>query len=551
MLKALIQQKYEFNEDEDLINFGAYGQVFKIKDKKVNTEYVLKKLLKSAPNNQNNGTDAESFDKEIDNLKRLKGNNIINIIDYYSDKKDKFFYIILEKMDGDLNQMLKEKHNKMSSNMIRKIFKQLNSALNIMIKEKRCHRDLKPENILYSYTNNDKSDFIIKLGDFGLATDLYLTRSTNAGTPIFKAPEIGFKNYYADKCDLYSIGVILYMLKTGEIIFKGNNLEDIITNKKFGNLKKTKNNKIIEDDDNLNDLINKLVVNDPNERLNWNDYFNHPFFKENEEIKKIEKSKIEKILIRINEINKEIEQENEEKTRGNSFDTEHFQKFVHPRKYINLEKEKIFIINFSNKLIRILNDLKQSTSLKTTAVSYFRRFYLKKSIVDYDPQYLMVASFMLGSKVAQINLPLDKIEKLFPFIRENIKKVLDYEFFLTTILDYNFFVYNPYHALYGLIYTLEQKQFFLGQSTENYINQENFKQECIDIIDKMLLTDNIFLYTYSEIALASILVKCAEKSINISNIAEKMEIDKIINVKEFLEGPFGSNEKKFRSNSEV
>jgi serine/threonine protein kinase len=98
MLKALIQQKYEFNEDEDLINFGAYGQIFKIKDKKVNTEYVLKKLLKSAPNNQNNGTDVESFDKEIDNLKRLKGNNIINIIDYYSDKKDKFFYIILEKM---------------------------------------------------------------------------------------------------------------------------------------------------------------------------------------------------------------------------------------------------------------------------------------------------------------------------------------------------------------------------------------------------------------------------------------------------------------------
>ena len=307
MLKALIQQKYEFNEDEDLINFGAYGQVFKIKDKKVNTEYVLKKLLKSAPNNQNNGTDVESFDKEIDNLKRLKGNNIINIIDYYSDKKDKFFYIILEKMDGDLNKMLKEKHNKMSSNIIRKIFKQLNSALNIMIKEKRCHRDLKPENILYSYTNNDKSDFIIKLGDFGLATDLYLTRSTNAGTPIFKAPEIGFKNYYADKCDLFSIGVILYMLKTGEIIFKGNNLEDIITNKKFGNLKKTKNNKIIEDDDNLNDLINKLVVNDPNERLNWNDYFNHPFFKENEEIQK-EKSK--EINEKLNNEIKKLKNEN-------------------------------------------------------------------------------------------------------------------------------------------------------------------------------------------------------------------------------------------------
>ena len=201
MSKAF-KEKYEYNENEDLINFGAYGQIFKIKDKKVNTEYVLKKLLKSAPNNQNIGTDVESFNNEIDNLKKLKGTNIINIIDYYSDENDKNYYIIFEKMDGDLNKMLQENNNKMSSNMIRKIFKQLNSALDIMIKEKKCHRDLKPENILYSYTNNDKSDFIIKLGDFGLATDLYLTRNTNAGTPIFKAPEIGFENYYAEKCDL-------------------------------------------------------------------------------------------------------------------------------------------------------------------------------------------------------------------------------------------------------------------------------------------------------------------------------------------------------------
>ena len=84
MSKALIQQKYEFNEDEDIINSGAYGHVFRIKDKKVNTEYVLKKLFKSK-------TDVESFEIEISNLKKLKGTNIINIIDYYSDKNDKFF----------------------------------------------------------------------------------------------------------------------------------------------------------------------------------------------------------------------------------------------------------------------------------------------------------------------------------------------------------------------------------------------------------------------------------------------------------------------------
>ena len=160
MAKALIQQKYEFNEDKDLISFGAFGQIFKITDKKVKTEYVLMKLIKSDPNNPNNGgTDEESFNNEIDFLSNVKGTNIINIIDYYSDKNDKFYYIVLEKMDGDLNKMLFNNYKKgMPSNMIRKIFKQLNSGFKKMIQKKKCHRDLKLNNILYSYTNDDKTD---------------------------------------------------------------------------------------------------------------------------------------------------------------------------------------------------------------------------------------------------------------------------------------------------------------------------------------------------------------------------------------------------------
>ena len=275
MSKALIKQKYEFNEDDDPISSGTFGQVYIIRDKKVKTEYILKKIRKIVPDNLNViGTDFESFENEINFLINVKGTNIINIIDYYSNNNDKFYYIILEKMDGDLETMLKTNYkNGMSSKMIRKIFKQLNSGLKIMNKEKKSHRDLKPSNILYSYTNDDKTDFIIKLGDFGLSTDLYKTEvRSNAGTNIFKAPEVE-DEIYSNKCDLYSIGVILYMLKTGEIIFEGKKLVDILINKINGNLKKKTN------DDKLNDLISKLVVNNPEKRLNWNDYFNHPFFK--------------------------------------------------------------------------------------------------------------------------------------------------------------------------------------------------------------------------------------------------------------------------------
>ena len=280
MSKALIQEKYIYNEDENLLSQGAFGQVFKITDKKVGTEYVLKKLVKNDPNNKKIfGTDEESFENEIDFLTKVKGANIVNIIDYYANPKDKHYYIILEKMDGDLEDMLNNSVNKgkMTSKMIRKIFKQLNSGFKTMIKKKKVHRDLKPSNILFTYTNDEKSDFIVKLGDFGLATDLYKTDiKSNAGTLFFKAPEVE-NGIYNNKCDLYSIGVILYMLKTGEIIFDGKNDAERMISKMNGKIKK------IKDDDLLNDLISKLVVNNPHERIEWNDYFNHQFFKENDD----------------------------------------------------------------------------------------------------------------------------------------------------------------------------------------------------------------------------------------------------------------------------
>ena len=276
------------------------------------------------------------------------------------------------------------------------------------------------------------------------------------------------------------------------------------------------------------------------------------WIKTEEEIQKIEKNKIERIFKRINEVNLLIKKENEKKSaHNNSMDIENnsqsikdrenkdFKRYINPKKLITLDDEKIIIVYYSNKLIKILNTQKdKSTSLKNTAISYFRRFFLKKSILDYDPDFLMAAAFFLGSKIAQLNYTIEDTEKIFVVIKNYEKKFFEYEFFLSTILEYDFFVFSPYQALLGFLYNLEQKEFFLAQSSENYVNPNDFKQECMDIIDKMYLTNNIFLYTYSEIALASLFIKCEQKNIDIINIAEKLEIDKIINIKEFLENPY-------------
>ena len=179
----------------------------------------------------------------------------------------------------------------------------------------------------------------------------------------------------------------------------------------------------------------------------------------------------------------------------------------------------------------------KSTTLKSTSITFFRRFYLKKSILDYDPVTMMAAAVYLGAKAVSIKLSIKRIEEYFnkPI---NHEKLFDYEFYLSTILDYDFYVYSPYLALFGLLNNLEQKDFFLSQNSENYVSQNDFKDGCIDIIDKMYLTDNIFLYSYSEIALASIFLICEEKKLDFNNIIEKLELDKIINVNEFLEGPY-------------
>ena len=82
------EQKYEYIK-HDPISSGSYGNIYRIKDKKVKTEYVLKKLRKKVPKkpNKRGTTDENTFRNEINFLINVKGTNLINIIDYYIDEK--------------------------------------------------------------------------------------------------------------------------------------------------------------------------------------------------------------------------------------------------------------------------------------------------------------------------------------------------------------------------------------------------------------------------------------------------------------------------------
>ncbi len=263
---------------------GASGTLFLVKEiSNKNNKYALKLI----PNEL-----SSFYYKEIEVLKnkRIKSKYIIELKDSFYDKKNEGFCIVMELCDGDLKQILNEyklKRKGLPLNIINKIFIQLNEALKVMINNKYTHRDLKPGNILIKYTDEKKIDFDIKLTDFGLSTDeVNSTIKTHAGTPNYMAPEIekivsDEKCKYNNKCDLWSLGVILYELYTNEYIFSSTDPIKREINRNKGIIKNETDNEMI------NKLIKKLIQIDIDKRINWEEYFKDDFFNENLQIIKI------------------------------------------------------------------------------------------------------------------------------------------------------------------------------------------------------------------------------------------------------------------------
>ena len=194
-------------------------------------------------------------------MKKIKCKNSVEYYDSYSDKD--FYYIVMEKCDEDLSKLLERNKGGLSDEMIKNILLQLNEAFKMMHSNNLIHRDLKPANIFIK--NVSENNFIIKLADFGLSRVFNNQDfSTNKGTPGYSAPEQSEDNYDPTKCDLWSIGVLIYELKFNKVPYTS--FYGGIIPEEF-------------DNEDLDDLVGKLIVVDPKKRIGWNEYFEHKFFK--------------------------------------------------------------------------------------------------------------------------------------------------------------------------------------------------------------------------------------------------------------------------------
>ena len=220
-----------------------------------------------------------TINKEINILKNLDHPNIIKVYEFYS--TEKYIYIINELCTGGelFDKIVDVKH--FSESVACNIMRQLLSAVAYCHEKGVIHRDLKPENILIeSSEEKDKDFFHIKIIDFGTCEILKKKKLTEQiGTSFYIAPEV-LKNGYNEKCDLWSCGVILYILLCGSPPFYGKNEKEIFKRILDGNFTFRHKiwNKISTEGKNL---VLKLLQVNPTKRISAKEALEDVWFQKN------------------------------------------------------------------------------------------------------------------------------------------------------------------------------------------------------------------------------------------------------------------------------
>ena len=264
---------------------GGYGKVFQVKNKSTNKLYACKKLSKL------NIKNAKKFQNEIEVLMKMDHPNIVKLYEVF--ESDNSLYLIMEECyGGELFDRILHRIN--TNNMYTEreaclLMKQIIGAIEYCHNNGITHRDLKPENLLYLKEGSEE-DNPLKIADFGLSQSFNLKKmlTSKVGTSYYVPPEILAGNY-TEKCDIWSAGIILYILLSGEPPFNGPNDETIFARIKTYKYEfpEQKWSKISVE---AKDLLSKMLIQE-DKRLSASQVLQHPWF----DIIKNEKITFEKL----------------------------------------------------------------------------------------------------------------------------------------------------------------------------------------------------------------------------------------------------------------
>lgn len=255
------------------LGVGASCQVLAVQKKGTQQKYAMKTIQKrGTPEAAENES---LFRNEVKILQNLKHPNIIEYVESFEDA-NACYLITVFCSGGELFDKVSE--GVFSERVASRLTRQMLLALQHCHERNISHRDLKPENFVFSDRSDDSP---MKLIDFGCAIQVGDEDIVHdvAGSPYYVAPEVLQHNFKRTgrvwkAADMWSIGVIVFLLVHGYPPFNGEKQEQIFQKIKIGKYKFSKD---IPLSDSVKDLINKLLVMKPEKRISASEALAHPW----------------------------------------------------------------------------------------------------------------------------------------------------------------------------------------------------------------------------------------------------------------------------------
>eukprot|EP00727_Mastigamoeba_balamuthi_P012755 m51a1_g8101 putative myosin light chain kinase (415) ;mRNA; f:84027-86682 len=263
--KMSLEAKYTIGKEIGRGGFSVvYDGVEKATQKKVAIKVIDKKKQEA--------DQLKLLEREIDIMKRLKHPNIVELYEVFNTSQ--YIYMVMEYISGgELYDQIVARGSFTEADAAN-LIKQVLSATEHMHEHGIAHRDLKPENLLLSTARADA----VKVADFGLSKDFNTASqmSTCCGSPSYVAPEVLGGGVYSNACDVWSIGVILYVLLSGYLPFFGDTQEELFDKIMSGTY--SFSNKCWEDiSPEAKDLLSKMLVVSPQTRITIAACLAHPW----------------------------------------------------------------------------------------------------------------------------------------------------------------------------------------------------------------------------------------------------------------------------------
>lgn len=255
---------------------GQFAIVRKCRERKTGVEYAAKFIKKRRLSSSRRGVSREEIEREVDILREIQHPNIITLHDIFENKTD--VVLILELVSGgELFDFLAEKES-LTEEEATQFLKQILDGVHYLHSKRIAHFDLKPENIMLLDKNVPNPR--IKLIDFGIAHKIEAGNEFKNifGTPEFVAPEIVNYEPLGLEADMWSIGVITYILLSGASPFLGETKQETLTNISAVNYDFDEEY-FSSTSELAKDFIRRLLVKDPKKRMTIAQSLEHPWIK--------------------------------------------------------------------------------------------------------------------------------------------------------------------------------------------------------------------------------------------------------------------------------